>query len=153
MNATVKYFIKMLKDFNSESYLVVKNFMISRDGRKIWHPDDMRKGTQYKKVCIIGVEFSGYINMSNDCNADPCNKMPRMRSFPFEYNWNEWGSFFIDFDMIEDGLITKLLESVFMQILLKVDEGHDVFISNDLIMKRNSSYEHLTNIDMLDAVE
>ena len=155
MNATVKYFLKLLGEYqlkrrhSPSTCLVFKNFMIGEDGRKVWTPDDMKNGILYKKTCIIGRKDewgSYYINMSED-------DVVHRRSCPFEYNWQEWGDFYVDFDMVKDGPLTKFLESIFMQILLAVNKGNNIFLDTDCIMKKNTSYEHLMNIDMMDAVE
>ena len=123
--------------------------MIGQNGIKIWQSDDMKKELSYKKVCIIGIDYewtSFYINVSED-------ETIHYRSYPFEYNWQKWGTFYVDFDTVKDGPLTKFLESVFMQILLAVDRGNNIFLGVERIMKKNTSYEHLMNIDMMDAVE
>ena len=149
MNATAKYFLDILKNYNSHACVVIKNFMTGEDGSKIWHPDDKKAGIKYKKTCIIGIEdvFPIYINFSKHDDY-------LCRSTSFENNWNEWGVILLEFtEILKSKLLTKFFERIFTQILLAIERGNNVFIGTKMIMKKNSSYEHLMNIDMIKAVE
>ena len=150
MNATVKYFMNMIREIVPEMrhMFVFKNFWTDENGVRIWSPDDRTNHISTKKTMIAGVDapFPVYFNAST-------LPWPECRSQSFEYNWKFYGTNRMPFSMVENSLWEKPLESMFMQMLILVNRGFNMFLGNNLIMKKNSSYEHLMNIDLMDAVE
>ena len=157
MNVTARYFIDLLKsrsefsDCNPRYKLVFKNFWTDKHGCRIWTPADIVNDMETKKTVIVGLAweaaiFTDYITASSE-------QVPVRRSHSFEYSWREWGTFDIYLDDIKDGPLTKFLESIFMQMLLLSDQGYNIFLNNSILLEKNTSYNHLMNIDMMSAVE
>lgn len=150
MNVKTKYFMNMIKSSvpKMACVFVFKNFWVDKYGRRIWLPEDKTASIPTKKVTIVGVKalFPVYINAATQSS-------PIARSKAFDYNWEDYGEFRVSFTMVKYGPWLKCLDSVFTQMLMLVDQGFNIFLGTCPLIKKNTSYEHLMNIDIMDVVE
>ena len=49
-------------------------------------------------------------------------------------------------DEIENETTYSFLENVFLQAMHEVEQGKNMFIGNDLFIKKNTAYEHMMKI-------
>ena len=152
MNKTAKYFIDLIKDkimYPEYGYLCIKNFKIDSFSHIYWDEAD-NPPKNAKTASIIGVSctnsdvFFGYFNVSPQ-------DMPLRRSYSFQNSWLHWGTFVFNIDSIEDGTVSAFLENAFLQLMHEVENGNNVFIGkNHLFIKKNTAYQHMMKIDLLD---
>ena len=150
MNAMVKYFLKLIEHHMPDGFLVFTNFMMDRYGHKVWIPEDV--GDNFKKVTIIGVDdypyHKSFFNFSLNDNENTA------RSSAFDISWSKWGSFSIELEGVNFSRNAQiLLKSAFLQMLNMSNNGMNVFLGSKCFIKRNTAYEHLVKIDMIDSVE
>ena len=150
MNAMVKYFLKLIEHHMPNGFLVFTNFMMDRYGHKVWIPEDV--GDNFKKVTIIGVDdypyHKSFFNFSLNDNENTA------RSSAFDISWSKWGSFSIELEGVNFSRNAQiLLKSAFLQMLNMSNKGMNVYLGYKCFNKRNTAYEHLVKIDMIDSVE
>ena len=147
----VKYFLKLIEHHMPNGFLVFTNFMMDRYGHKVWIPEDV--GDNFKKVTIIGVDGYPYHNRSF-FNFSLNDNENTARSSAFDISWSKWGSFSIELEGVNFSRNAQiLLKSAFLQMLNMSNNGMNVFLGSKCFIKRNTAYEHLVKIDMIDSVE
>lgn len=147
MNKTVAYFINLIKDqaIYSNTQICIKNFKTDMFGNIYWDESD-HPPMNAKHVSILGVSynfFNCYFNISDQSS-------PVRRSHKFQWPWSKWGNFTFNIDDIKDGLLASYLENVFLQMMHEVEHGQNVFIGNELFIEKNTAYQHMMKIDLMD---
>lgn len=150
MNKTASYFIRLIKDyatFPDSTFLCIKNFKIDRLGKIYWDESD-HPPMNAKCVSILGLSYLdivfSYFNMSNQSSS-------LRRSSIFQWSWSKWGTFTFNINDIKDGPLASYLENVFLQMMHEVEHGQNVFIGNDLFIDKNTAYQHMMKVDLLDV--
>lgn len=151
MDKLPKYFIKLINDhisFSDNIIMCIKNFKIDKQGKKYWDESD-KPPVDAKNVSIVGVSFSDVATFDYFNTSDTMSQVKR--SYAFQYPWSQWGSYVFYLNHVKDGTLCAFLENVFLQMMHEVEHGHNVFLGSELFMEKNSSYEHMMKIDLLDV--
>ena len=149
MNKLPKYFINLIKDYVSfpdSTMMCIKNFKIDKSGKIYWDESD-KPPVNARQVSILGLSCRNYLfdyfNMSNE-------SLPIRRSHAFQHRWSQWGTFVFDINGIKPGPIYLFLENVFLQMMHEVEHGQNVFIGSELFIEKNTAYQHMMKVDLLD---
>lgn len=148
MENIAPYFLKMMipHTCGSHPFLLFRNLMMDNEGHYFWFDDEIKNKTCLIKKTIVGVCDDRY-DVPDFLNITDANN-PTQRAFYFSYDWNSWGTFSVLLESIRPGPLTKFLDDIFTQALIQCDNGNNVFLGKDLFIKKNSTYEHLVNIDI-----
>ena len=130
----------------SDLYFIFKNFyeVTDNDGEtyRIWFEEDLNPNMKYIKKTIIGLSRynsdSCYINWIN-INVE--------NSIAFSYSWKTIGKFTVSFEDLLKDSFDDFMKSIYVQLLLYIDKGNDIYVSSDLLFKKNSTYEILMETD------
>lgn len=144
MSNMTKYFIEKMKKFDYYGQLYFKTIAIDHNTHKrLWVPEDIKENVGITKNVIVGINEWSYFNISKDDE-------PRTRSYPFRYEWSKFGIFGLEFSEIKDNSpLDMFLENIFTQLLALTNNGYNVFLGRDMFIEKNSTYNHIMNIDMM----
>lgn len=140
MGKSSSYLVKRFKGLGFHR-IVFKNFYMTKDGRSVWFEEDLKPNDYAAKVVVFGLTRRD----RNDIEWLAC---PQREIIRFSYNWNTIGSFYIPVDAFSNSVFDAFADALIMQMLIKVNNGKSIYVRNDLLFKRNTTYETLIDIDL-----
>ena len=164
-----KYLINKLKetykDYASSYgatniYFIFKNFYITYDKNKklhrIWTNDDLNDievepSMNLLKRTIVGLSIYDDGWMTNWIGTN------QKRAIYFSYPWKEIGKFHTLIDNVLNAKFNQFIDSLYDQLIMHINSGEDIVLSScsyltslsKLIFKKNSTYEVLTETDLI----
>ena len=151
-----KYLVSQFKKLKTALYpyssldqlcFVFKNYyeIIDENGEhhRIWDQQDLKLNMHYAKKTIIGLSLyndawmTSWINIANKYIA----------SIGFDYAWKEIGRFIIPCDYLLKDSFDQFIKSIYVQLLMMIDKGKNIYVDRTLLFKKHSTYEILTETD------
>ena len=139
MSRSSSYLVKRFKDLGFR-IIVFKNLYVTKDGKTIWFEEDLKPGIQVAKTTIFGLMSYGEYTKFISCSG--------LETFRFSYQWNTCGTFYIPIDAFTNEAFDSFADSLITQMLLKVKNGKNIYVGNELLFKKNTAYEVLVDIDV-----
>lgn len=157
MKPHVKYLLNKLKDCGN-NYLVVKHFLVDKDGHTIWLVDkdghavwDMQSNPDYKICCIIGasvfdlssIPYGDYLKTYRCIGGD----WHEREEISIRFASDKWKAP-IKVSLDDPSLLdSELLESCFMQ-MMHILSKDEIYLSGQTFFKQGNAHQYLVEADI-----
>ncbi len=157
MKPHVKYLLNKLKDCGN-NYLVVKHFLVDKDGHAIWLVDkdgntiwDLQSKPSYKICCIIGASvfhssissFAHYLKTYRCIGGDLHEREEISIRFASD-KWRAPTKVSLDDPSLLD---SELLESCFMQ-MMHILSKDEIYLFGQTFFKQGNAHQYLVEADI-----
>lgn len=151
MKPHVKYLLNKLKDCGN-NYLVVKHFLVDKDGHTIWDTVwDIPSKPDCKICCIIGASVfnSSISSFAHYLKTYRCigGNLHEREEISIRFASDKWRSP-IKVSLDDPSLLnSELLESCFMQ-MMHILSKDEIYLSGQTFFKQGNAYQYLVEADI-----
>ncbi len=139
------YFLSLLKMRDIKSIEIINFYEVyDEDGCHICFDDKELKA--YARHPIVK---KCWVFVSNGFYRTSFRPGLKDMSIRFQWNWKKLGQCIFSIDTTNNGKIDPFLSSIFTQMLLYADNGNDIYLNNEIFIRKNSSYEHVIQADLI----
>ena len=114
---------------------------LDENGRRVWDEEDAKKHNDaLKKYMLLGVNHYG---------IRVWFRKSRTNSFLIRYDWKHCGTFTMPIDGLQKESFDNLSDAIFVQMMLTLKNGEDIWLGDEKILNRHTEYQELLTADLL----
>ena len=136
------YLAAFLKKFGYKLF-VFKNFWATKSKKYIFSEEDLKATDEETFKCMIAGLSVGYGFYPAFLTSSK-----EGRSLPFQYEWTAKGTYVIPVEDLSKDCYRDMLNAMFIQLLLKLENGENVKLGSSVILKRGSAINTLIDADL-----